>query len=896
MYTEKVIFSELLQNEAVREFMEKIAPGMAESPAMEYMKGMTVEQLLLNMPEKKREMFRMLLDVANGKQVDFQPLDPKEILPEIETDGVFSYDIDDVDGSMYMLDHQFSGCLVMRFSKQMDESVYGKVFCEGEELPVGTLKAIAIAGNIQMCGIPVRDVLQEYDRDYRLEVEGFRDCDGNEMKKQTITVHTLPKKMPDPTYAEHDEIALRTAEEGVVLLKNENGCLPLHEGSEICLWGAGQFRVAAVGAGRINPRYSIGLKRALEENSSFTVSENAKNVLFVVSRPSGENYDNNAVKGEFYLSDKEEAALEEFCGQGKRIVAVVNSGYPMDLRWTKRKEVAAVLWCGFPGMLGGTAVAKILDGRVNPSGKLPDTWSLDYWDIPASANFYQPPAAEEALGAGSQLFLDTYYEEDIYVGYRYFETFGKEVAYPFGFGLSYTAFETKAWMGDEEVRVFVKNTGGAAGKEVIQVYAKIPDGKLEQPVKRLIGFAKTKLLEPGESVEVEIPLDQKMLCSYDEESAAWIMEAGIYRFYAGNSVKNLSQCGEIQIGQTKVLKQVENLMRLPVQMDVLSKKAGGFPAGGKSGVKEGTDRLEPKAERKHYQTENAAESGNDKVSQMSVEELARLSVCASHGWGMHEKGEAGRLYRLEKYDLPVFTVADGNNGVNIHKPNIGMPCSNTVCATWNRELAYEAGRVIAQEAKENGIQMILAPAMNIHRNPLNGRHPEYFSEDPYLAGIMAGNQSKGLEENGVSSCIKHMVANNSEASRKRNQSIVTERALREIYLKVFEVAVSVHQPDAMMTGYNAVNGCFTAEDEEMIQGIFRKEFGFEGFVMTDWESYESIDIALAVQAGNCWITPGSQDNTYVDPIVEGVKNGTVSENRLRENVRYMLRVVEKYRN
>lgn len=895
MYTEKVIFSELLEIEAVQNFMDSIAPGMSDSPAMEYMKGMSVEQLLLNLPEKKRGMFHMLLDVANGKEVDLQLVDPQDELPEIEADGAFSYDIDDVDGSMYMLDHQFSGCLVVRFSKQMEESVYGKVTCEGKALPKGVIKAIAVAGNIQMCGIPMRGVLKEYDKDYQLEVEGFRDQNGNEMKLQTITVHTLPKKMPDSAYEVHDRVALLAAEEGTVLLKNEEGYLPLPQDITLCLWGAQQFRVSAVGAGRINPRYSIGLNRAFEEYSEFRISDEAEHVIFVISRPSGENYDNNAVKGEFYLSEEEEAVLKEFCEKGKQITAVINSGYPMDLRWTQNGAVKAVLWCGFPGMLGGKAVVEILDGRVNPSGKLPDTWILDYKDIPASANFYQPPAVEEALGAGSKLYLNTYYEEDIYVGYRYFETFEKEAAYPFGFGLSYTRFsmesEMKTVQGKASISVRVTNIGNVEGKEVVQVYAEIPEGKLEQPSKRLVGFAKTELLKPGESQMIVISVNKDSLKSYDEETACWIMEAGMYRFYAGNSVKNLSKCGEIHMEETMVLKQVENLMQIPVPMEILSQKTGGFPGGTNSGVKAGVNKLEPKAVRKHYPAVEMKKE--DKVSQMSVEELARLSVCASHGWGMHEKGEAGRIYRLEKYDIPSYAVADGNNGVNIHKPNIGMPCSNTVCATWNEKLAYEVGKVIAAEAKENDVQMILAPAMNIHRNPLNGRHPEYFSEDPYLAGIMAGNQSKGLEEQGVSSCIKHAVANNSEASRKRNQSIVTERALREIYLKVFEVAISVHQPDAMMTGYNAVNGCFTAEDEEMIQGIFRKEFGFKGFVMTDWESYETIDIASAVQAGNSWITPGSQDNTYVDPIINGVKNGKIDEERLRENVRYMLDIIEK---
>ena len=222
-----------------------------------------------------------------------------------------------------------------------------------------------------------------------------------------------------------------------------------------------------------------------------------------------------------------------------------------------------------------------------------------------------------------------------------------------------------------------------------------------------------------------------------------------------------------------------------------------------------------------------------------------------------------------------------------------MPTSNLVCASWNPDLAYQVGRVIAEEVKENNVQMILAPAMNLHRNPLCGRHPEYFSEDPLLGGTMAGNQCKGLEENGVSASIKHVCCNNAESSRKRNHSIVSQRALRELYLRTFEVAFDIHIPDSIMTGYNACNGVFTAEDEEMIQGVFRNEFGFDGYVMTDWNSYDTADVAKAIAAGNCWMTPGTTDNTYVSPIIEGIKNGTISETRLRQNIKYMYRVIRK---
>ena len=903
MYTEKTTLGELIKLEVVKTLLEQIAPGMTSGPALDQIKGMTIEQLLINLPEKKHPMFRMLLDLANGKEVTYEPADPSIELPELEVDDRITYDIDDVDGSMYMLEHRFSGCLVVRFSKEMDESVYGVVTYDGRPLPTGLLKSIETAGGIQMCGIPVRDILTEYDTDYVLHIEGFRDSYGNLMKPQELTVHTLPKAAPDAAYQEHDAVALLAAEEGIVLLKNENHLLPLAGNEKICVRGAQVFRTAAVGAGRINPRYHIRFGRALEEYSEFCVTEEAEIGIVIISRPSGENFDNNAVPGEYYLSAEEEKEIKALCKQCNHVIAVINSGYPMDLRWTDTYPIEAVLWCGFPGMLGGKALVEILDGRVNPSGKLPDTWSLDYRDIPASANFYQPDKVEEALGADAPEYINTYYEEDIYVGYRYFETFDKAVMYPFGYGLSYTTFEIetefKESTKDENASVLVrvKNTGEIPGKEVVQLYAAIPDGKLEQPVKRLIAFEKTKLLAPGECETITFPIETKQLESYEEETASWIMEVGNYYFYVGNSVKNLFPCGKMELKQTKVCRKVENRMRAPVEMDVLSKRKENFPKGEHSGIAAECEHLEPKAERKHMPAETFGEwadsSLRELVDQMSLWELARLSVCGYHGWGMHEKGEAGRIFQLENYEMPSYRVADGNNGVNIHRPNIGMPCSNTVCASWNKDLGYRIGQVIAEEAKENDIQMILAPAMNIHRNPLNGRHPEYFSEDPYLAGMMAGYQNKGLEEHGVSGSIKHVVGNNCESSRKRNQSIITERALREIYLKVFEVSMSVHQPDSMMTGYNAVNGCFTAEDEELIEGIFREEFGFRGFVMTDWNSYDTADVASAVRAGNCWMTPGTADDTYVVPIVEGVESGKIEPERLKDNVCRMLAVVEK---
>jgi len=859
------------------------------------------------------------------------------------TGDVIFFDLDEMDGQLAMLNRDFSGCAMAGFTKRMDESVQGTITIDGTVLNPGTFFTFGQM-NMQFFGFPVRQAVTEYDKTYTAIVEGFADIDGIRMDPQEIRIRTLPKKNPDPRYEEHDRIALEAAREGIVLLKNEGGVLPLAKTETLNVFGKGlvQFRVGALGAGKINPRYYMRFLRAIQERSDFTLNAELTNLyrseqdvcpsedvlerayaesdtaLIILTRASGENIDNRPIPGEFYLSEEEEAMIRAVTSKFEKTIAIVNSGYPMDVRWAEKYGVKALIVCGFVGMLGGQALVEILDGRVNPSAKLPDTWSLDYYDIPASKNFYNATVGMPVLDTESPYYADTVYEEDIYVGYRYFETFGREAAYPFGFGLSYSSFGVRpvgfAYESPSvKLSVEVVNMGATAGKEVVQVYAEEPDGVLEKPSRKLVGFAKTRLLEPGDRQVLEFEVREELLASYHAGSASWIAEAGTYKLHAGTSIKQTLIAGSFELSETKILRAVKNRMAPPIGIRALSKfdPEGTYPTGERSGIKPEATGLAPLANRPRIPEANPIRAeapsrliryeevvANPElldpfVKQLSLEELARLSVCKAAGWGMTEIGEAGRLYALEKYGMEDFIVADGNSGVNVNKPNIGMPSSATVCSSFNTELAYAVGRVIAEEAVENGVHMILAPGMNIHRNPLNGRHPEYFSEDPYLAGIMAGHQSKGLEENGVSSCLKHTVANNCESVRKRNHSLMTERALREIYLKAFEIAIQVHKPDSIMTGYNACNGVYTAEDEEMIQGVFREEFGFEGFVMTDWTSYDTADVVESVAAGNSWMTPGSPDDTYVKPIVEGVRAGRIERARLERNVKYLLGVTIK---
>ncbi|MGL6201223.1 MAG: glycoside hydrolase family 3 C-terminal domain-containing protein [Lachnospiraceae bacterium] len=864
----------------------------------------------------------------------------KEDKPLLFSMGELTYDFHDIDGLYFMLDRRLSGCLILMWAKPMNPDVTGTVTLNGTEIEKCVLTSIMQMGDGWILGVPLRGLVTEYGKEYALHVEGFVDTDGNVMNPQDFKVKSMDRVLPDEKDAAREAIALQAATEGIVLLKNKENLLPLKEGTALNLFGKGihQFRNGAVGAGKITPRYSVDFKEAVRE-SGFSLNEeliefyscdedeippeelltSAKMksdiAVMMITRAAGENMDLSSAKGEYYLSEKEEVLLEKLTGLFAHTIVILNVGYPIDVTFAEKYGVDALLYTGYGGMLGGPAIVNILSGADNPSGKLTDTWAKDYFDIPASRNFYDC-VDKPRLDAECEEYIDTYYEEDIYVGYRYFTTFKKEAAYPFGYGLSYTEFviepQKLIYTNDKlTIKVQVKNIGDCAGKEVVQVYVGKPEHHLEKPEKELAAFEKTNELQPGEMQELLIEIPKHHLTSYSEKQAAYLMESGTYRVYVGNSIE-APFSGTFELKQEDIVKQVTNLMVPQVDINVLSKQAEKetYPTGEQSGVCEGKTTFEPYAKRKFYQAEFEAEKPEKEITfddvrndlskadmytaQLSLEELARVSVCASAGWGMEGIGEAGRIYKLEGGDLPDFPVSDGNSGVNLRIPNIGMPSGVTICSSFNKELSAAVGRVIGEEAKLLEMPMILAPALNIHRNPLNGRHPEYFSEDPYLAGTMAGWYANGLEGAGTGACIKHLVANNCETSRKRNQSVMTERALREIYFKAFEIAMEVHMPASVMTAYNACNGQPTATDPELLQGLLREENGFDGFVMTDWTSYDTADVAAMIEAGNSWITPGSTDDTYTSQIVAGVNEGRIQMARLQKNVSYLIRTLARF--
>lgn len=843
------------------------------------------------------------------------------------------YDLNQID-SMISGAVKITRTISVMLTESIAEDGFGRVTIDGKEAP-RPMEIMALGFRLLL--ISVGEIVREYDRTYTVRLEGFRAKNGMKFPACQFQLKTHPRRKQDPAYVEHDTQALNAAREGMVLLKNEGNVLPLKPNSVLNCFGTGQhmFRITATGASYINPRWCPNFMEAVADHSGFIVNEElsefyrksdtgvpdpemllrakekSDTAIIFLTRHSGEMQDNRPVKGQYYLTDTEKEMVETVVAAFSKTVLILNVGHPIEMRWTQELGISSIIYTGFSGMLASYALVEILDGRTNPSGRLPDTLVWDIYDSPVAHN--QP-----ALGGKDVHLLDAasgvriYYEEDIYVGYRYFDTFGKPVAFPFGYGLSYTSFEKKVSCfccneNGVSLDVTVTNRGSVPGKEVVQLYVSAPDGKLEKPAHVLVGFDKTRLLAPGESETLHLTANNKEMASFDEETASWLLEQGEYTVSVGEA-GNFTEVGRFVLEKTRVLSTVRHY-GCPVEDFKRLTKADPTVDGSKSRLVPLEERFAVKAERKPYHPEPLPEY-KDKtitwpelqknpqlldsfVSQMTMDELASLNVCAGSRWMPWQDGAAGSTFAIKKYRLPVFSVSDANAGLNLKKPNIGFPASSVIAATFNKEIAYTVGRVIAEESLENGISLNLGPGMNLHRSYLNGRHPEYFSEDPFLTGTMAGHHGRGLEENGVGCCYKHLFCNNSDLARKGSHSVVSERALRELYLRSFEIAFEIHKPSAVMTSYNAMNGLYPAENADLLQGLVRQEWGFDGFIMSDWDTYETVDAVEMVKAGNCWITAGGPK--WVKMLQKAAKEGKVPRTVLENNVRWLMKVMLKWK-
>lgn len=699
----------------------------------------------------------------------------------------------------------------------------------------------------------------------------------------------------------HIALSRKTAGEGIVLLKNNNGILPLKKGTKVAIFGKAQIDYVKCGGGSgyvyceyvrdiydglkqkndkveildslslyykdyVEKEYKKGVinGRLTEAKIPVELLNEAKaftdTAIITISRYSAEDEDrdNDGKDAYFTLSEEEKVMIRTVCDNFNNVIVLLNTGAMIDTSWfgdNDKISSALIIWQG--GMEGGLATADVLVGDVNPSGKLVDTCAKKINDYPSSKGFHE-----------SEDYVK--YTDDIFVGYRYFETVpGKKdcVVYPFGYGLSYTTFEFSNMTalsvnGKIIVSVDVRNAGNVSGKEVVQVYYEAPTGKITNAKKELCAFYKTKLLKPNETETVVLAYDISDMASYDDlghvQKSAYVMEKGKYKIYVGNSVRNVSELEYKYVLDNDVIVKQLTEYCAPQNLDKRMTASGEYVEVSCKNVAREEFTCEYVCERNIPEKEedrkmlidvyNGELSLDDFIAQLTDEELFSLLG------GKKNSGPAitGGMGDLEKYGIPKVLSADGPVGLHLlPKTGIrttGFPIATMIACTWNLDLMEEVGRAAAMELKENNLSIWLTPAMNIHRSPLCGRNFEYFSEDPFVAGKMAAAEVKGIQSVNVVATLKHFACNNKERGRMKSDSIVSERALREIYLRAFEIAVKEAKPKLVMTAYNKLNGIYTSENPELIMGILRGEWGYKGLVTSDWCNHA--DKVPEIKAGN----------------------------------------------
>jgi beta-glucosidase len=596
--------------------------------------------------------------------------------------------------------------------------------------------------------------------------------------------------------------------------------------------------------------------------------------IVVIGRSAGEDRDSLLEEGSFYLTKTEENLLDTVAASFDKIVLLINSGNIIDFSWfgKYKDRISSLLYVWQGGMESGNAVCDILCGDESPSGKLTTSIAEKYEDYPSSNNF------------GGKDFNN--YAEDIFVGYRYFETFAKDaVVFPFGYGLSYTNFEIEATCGSAvngnvSVDVSVTNTGSFAGSEVVQVYYCAPQGVLGKPARQLAAFRKTGLLQPGskESFNISFPLE--LMASYDDagktgNKSAYVLEAGSYSIYAGNSVRSAKNVGSITVDRLTVCSQLQETAAVDAGSKFKRIAAKENTDGSIAKIMEDVpvrsvslkDRILANMPKEIQQTKDMGFKLPDVVAgkvsmeafvaQLNIEELEALTrgdlIMNSPLGPLGNAGTFGGITPSlrEKGIIPV-TTTDGPSGIRLKQYCSLMPCGMALASTWNTRLLNDLATLHGKELSAKGSHVLLAPGMNILRNPLCGRNFEYFSEDPLLSGKMGAALVSGLQKNGKSSCPKHFACNNQEKYRNTNDSRLSERALREIYLKGFEICVKEAKPKNIMTSYNKINGVWGHYHYDLCTAMLRGEWGYEGNVITDWWMRPSQDPDFPALSNNAY--------------------------------------------
>ncbi len=778
--------------------------------------------------------------------------------------------------------------------------------------------------------------------------------------------------------AAHLALARRAGREGIVLLKNDNQMLPVKKGTRLALFGKGVFDYVKGGGGsgdvtvshvhnlydgltkredgvsvfeplagfyreNVKQQYRDGTIPGMAQEPEIPAElleearQNTDMAIIVLSRFSGEGWDRQSVEygslvpsegkqaeqsrrifenGDYYLTLREKKMVDTVCASFQQVAVVLNVGGMVDTDWfVKEERISSVVLAWQGGMEGGFAAADILLGMESPSGKLTDTFAASLEDYPSTADFHE-----------SKDYVD--YTEDVYVGYRYFETMENgagKVNYPFGFGLSYTTFQIEVlWAGEKDgkiaVGVQVKNTGNYAGKEVVQVYYGAPQGLLGKPARQLAAYHKTEELKPGQTQILTIAFPVESMASYDDlgkvAEAAYVLEKGSYRFYVGNSVRDARETDyTYELPKDRVTQQLSH-RAAPSQLTERMVSDGSmeklpltqpndFMENGLGWSADETEGVAPMVREvpRHLLFGLDKETVGDKIllddvaagnsdlsaflDQLSDRDLAELlggqpntGVANTFGFG-----------NLPEYGVPNVMTADGPAGLRI-EPKCGIcttawPCSTMLASTWNPQLVREVGAAAAREVKENNIAVWLAPAMNIHRSPLCGRNFEYYSEDPVLTGTIAAAMVEGIQSQNIGAAVKHFACNNKETNRKNSDSRVSERALREIYLKGFEICVKQSQPWVLMTSYNLVNGFRASECKDLLDGILRDEWGFQGVITTDWwtkgEHYKEIKAGNDIKMGT----------GYPERVLTALEKGLITREEMEVCARRVLEMILK---
>ena len=796
----------------------------------------------------------------------------------------------------------------------------------------------------------------------------------------------------------HIELSKEAAKEGMVLLKNENNVLPLSAGSKVALFGKGTFDYVkgGGGSGDVTVAYTRNLYEGLslqkdkisifEELCDYyrkDIEEQYKNgnvpgmtiepdvpnellqkakaytdtAIITICRYSGEGWDRKSVidpnnkalwdyerkmteksaeifkDGDFCLSVKEKEMVDAVKTNFKNVIVILNVGGMVDTSWfAYDPKIQSALLALQGGMEGGLAAAELLVGDGNPSGKTVDTFARTLDDYPSTHNFHE-----------SRDYVD--YTDDIYVGYRYFETIpgaAEKVVYPFGYGLSYTTFNVEtvsagilqpshtansqsaphdavSHTDTLYVRVRVTNTGKRAGKEVVQVYAAKPQGKLGKPAKELVAFEKTRELFSGESQIVTLTWNINDMASYDDlgkiQKSAYVLEAGSYDIYVGTSVRDVQKADYSYILDEDIITEQLSAKLVPTSLakrmlsdgsfeelpqsepgDTDASVVGNIDPSLTEGVAPGQRAIpyfrfaDGMVKNGKYDIMDVVEgqiSLDEFISELSVDDLIHLlggqpNIGAANTFG---------IGNMPEYGIPSVMTADGPAGVRIN-PEVGVcttafPCSTLLACTWNPDIVEAVGHAGGKELKENNLGLWLTPAINIHRSPLCGRNFEYYSEDPFVTGKLAGAMVRGIQSNNVGATLKHFALNNKETNRKNSDSRVSERAAREIYLKAFEMIIKAENPWAVMSSYNIINGYRASENKDLLTGILRNEWGYTGMVTTDWwtcgEHYKETKAGNDLKMGN----------GYPKRVKEAYEKGAISRNEIEICVKRILNFILK---